>query len=158
MNVSWVELSEGPSPPHPAAEQETEIISLEAVPILRADSMPQVPRIAIKVKGTILLIHLSDVLAVQAQGNYVLLQRDTNSYLLRESISVVAQKLEPYGFIRIHRSVLVNASLVEAIRPCSTGEFGLQLKGGKEYTVTRTYKNNLRFLAQFWIGTRGPSP
>lgn len=49
--------------------------------------------------------------------------------------------------------MLVNASFVEALRPYSTGEYGLQVRGGKEYTVTRTYKNNLRFLARFWFGT-----
>jgi len=126
---------------------------MEALPISEELARPQSPRIAIKVKGRILFIHPSDVVAVQAQGNYVLLQRGTISYLLRDSISVVAEKLEPYGFIRIHRSVLVNASFVEGIRPYSTGEYGLQVKGGKQYTVTRTYKNNLRFLATFWIGT-----
>jgi two-component system LytT family response regulator len=65
----------------------------------------------------------------------------------------LAEKLEPYGFIRIHRSVLVNISLVEEIRPHLTGEYGLQVKGGKKYTVTRTYKKNLKSLAEFWIGT-----
>jgi hypothetical protein len=24
---------------------------------------------------------------------------------------------------------------------------------GKEYTVTRTYKKNIKYLAKFWIGT-----
>jgi DNA-binding LytR/AlgR family response regulator len=64
----------------------------------------------------------------------------------------VAEKLEPHGFIRIHRSVLVNTSFVEEIRPGSTGEYGLRVKGGKEYTVTRTYKKNLKSLAEYWIG------
>jgi len=74
-------------------------------------------------------------------------------YLLRESISTVAEKLKPYGFIRIHRSVLVNGSFVEEIQPWSTGEYVLRIKGGKEYTVSRTYKNNLKSLARFWVGT-----
>lgn len=111
------------------------------------------PRFAIKVKGRILFINLGDVVAIQAEGNYVLLRRQTSSYLLRESISVMAEKLEPYGFIRIHRSTLVNTSFVEEIRPISTGEYGLRVKSGKEYTVTRTYKKNLKSLAEFWIGT-----
>ena len=110
------------------------------------------PRVAVKVKGKILFINLSDVVAVQAEGNYVSLQRDGSSYLLRKSISAVAEKLEPEGFIRIHRSFLVNTSFVEEIRPYSTGEYGLRVKGGKEYTVTRTYKKNLKCLAEFWIG------
>jgi hypothetical protein len=42
---------------------------------------------------------------------------------------------------------------VEEIKPYLTGEYGLRVKGGKEYTVTRTYKNNLKSLAEFWIGS-----
>lgn len=115
-------------------------------------------RVAIKVRGKILFIRLGDVVSIQAQGSYVLLQRAASSHLLRESISVVAEKLGPYGLIRIHRSVLVNAAFVEGIRPYSTGEYGLQIRGGKEYTVTRTYKKNLKFLAKFWFGTGGLFP
>jgi hypothetical protein len=46
-----------------------------------------------------------------------------------------------------------NASFVQEIRPCATGEYELRLRCGKEYTVTRTYNKNLRSLAEFWIGT-----
>jgi two-component system LytT family response regulator len=128
---------------------------IEALPQLQklSRSQPNSAKIAIKAKGRILFINPGDVLAVQAEGNYVLLQRDSGSYLLRESISVMAEKLKPYGFIRIHRSVLVNTSFVEEIKPYSTGEYGLRVKGGKEFTVTRTYKKNLKSLAEFWIGT-----
>ena len=121
----------------------------------RRPSMQSSIRMAIKVKGKILLINPGDVVAVIAEGNYVLLQQESISYLLRESISVVAKKLEPFGFIQIHRSVLVNASFVEEIKPYPTGEYGLRVKGGKEYTVTRTYKENLRSLAEFSIGAGG---
>ncbi len=114
---------------------------------------PQSLRVAIKVRGKILFINLGDVVAVQAEGKCVWLQQKATSCLLRESISVVANRLEPLGFIRIHRSVLVNTSFVEEIRPLSTGEYSLRVEGGKEYTVTRTYKNNLKSLAEFWIGT-----
>jgi two-component system LytT family response regulator len=110
-------------------------------------------RIAIKVKGRIRIINSGDVVAILAEGNYVLLQQQSSSYLLRESISVVAEALEPFGFVRIHRSVIVNSALVEEINPHPTGEYVLRVKGGKEYTVTRTYKENLKCLAEFWIGS-----
>ena len=110
------------------------------------------PRVAIRAKGKILFINLSEVVAVQAEGNNVSLQWNGNSYLLRESLSAVAAELEPQGFIRIHRSILVNASFVEEIKPYSTGEYGLRMKSGKEYTITRTYKKNIRSLAEYWIG------
>jgi two-component system LytT family response regulator len=65
---------------------------------------------------------------------------------------MLAEKLRPYGFLRIHRSVLVNSAHVETIEPLFTGEYLLRMKGGKEYNVTRTYKKNLSALASFWIG------
>jgi len=123
----------------------------------------QAPRIAFKAKGSILLLDLADILALQAEGNYVSLQQiipiqsnrllRPNPYLVHESLSSMAEKLKPYGFIRIHRSVVVNISAVEEIQPLPTGEYRLRVKGGKEYLVTRTYKHNLRDLAQLWVGS-----
>jgi len=113
----------------------------------------QAPRIAFKAKGRILFLDLAEIVAVQAEGNYVWLRHRPNPYLLRESLSSMAEKLKPYGFIRIHRSVVVNISAVEEIQPLPTGEYRLRVKGGKEYLVTRTYKDNLRDLAQLWVGS-----
>jgi DNA-binding LytR/AlgR family response regulator len=111
------------------------------------------PRIAFKANGSILLLDLADILAVQAEGNYVSLRPRTNPHLVHASLSSMAEKLKPYGFIRIHRSVVVNISAVEEIQPLPTGEYRLRVKGGKQYLVTRTYKHNLRDLAQLWVGS-----
>ena len=126
---------------------------IEDLPQLQKLSRPDHPMIAIKDKGRILFIDPGDVVAVQAEGNYVSLHRESDSYLLRESISIVAEKLRPYGFIRIHRSALVNTSFVVEIKPYSTGKYGLRVKGGKEYAVTRGYKKNLKPLTEFRIGS-----
>ncbi len=126
---------------------------LDFLPHLRALGQQYSSKIGIKSNGRILFIDPRDVLTVEAEGNYVLLRREKGSDLLRESISMIAEKLKPFGFIRIHRSVLVNASFVQDIRPCPTGEYRLRLHNGHEYAVTRTYKKNLRGLAAFWIGT-----
>jgi DNA-binding LytR/AlgR family response regulator len=135
---------------HDAGEQTAG--SMEILSGSQALAKSQSLRVAIKARGKILFINLDDVIAVQAKGKCVWLQQNACSYLLRESISVVAERLETYGFIRIHRSVLVNTSFVEEIRPLSTGEYCLRVEGGKEYTVTRTYKKNLKSLAEFWMG------
>ena len=82
-----------------------------------------------------------------------MLRHPPNTYLLRESLYSIAEKLKPYGFIRIHRSVVVNISAVEEIQPLPTGEYRLRVKGGKNYLVTRLYKDHLRDLAQLWVGS-----
>jgi len=112
----------------------------------------QAKRIAVRVHDRILLLDAKNVLSVQAEGNYVLLQSESESYLVRETISMMAKKLRPNGFIQIHRSLLINVAGVEEIQPCGTGEYIVQMRGGKRFTATRTYKNNLKSLAKVWIG------
>ncbi len=126
---------------------------IRALRQLEVAAKPQAPRIAFKAKGKILFLDLAEIVAVQAEGNYVSLRHRPHPYLLRESLSSMAEKLKPYGFIRIHRSVVVNISAVEEIQPLPTGEYRLRVKGGSEYLVTRTYKDNLRDLAQLWVGS-----
>jgi DNA-binding LytR/AlgR family response regulator len=112
-------------------------------------------RIAIKAEGAIVLIDPMEIVAAEAQGNYVRIFHGHGSHLLRAQLSQVADRLRAYGLIRIHRSVLVNADQVESVKPLFTGEYLLRLRGGREYNVTRTYKKNLQALAQIWLGTEG---
>ncbi|HEV2989439.1 MAG TPA: LytTR family DNA-binding domain-containing protein [Candidatus Angelobacter sp.] len=150
-----------------AADELCEVADTSLLPVIRVDAANlmrvlrqlevivkrQAPRIAFKAKGSTLFLDLAEIVAVQAKGNYVSLQHRPNPYLVHESLSSMAEKLKPYGFIRIHRSVVVNISAVEEIQPLPTGEYRLRVKGGKEYLVTRTYKHNLRDLAQLWVGS-----
>ena len=121
----------------------------------RTLAMEKSARIAVKAKGRIHFIDAADLIAVEAKGNYVLLLHSLSSFMLRESISVIEKKLTFHGFVRIHRSVLVNTAMVEEIRPSKSGEYMLSVRGGREFTVTRTYKRNLQRLAQLWIGMEG---
>ena len=111
----------------------------------------QSPRVAFKAKGRIFLVDLAEIATVQAEGDYVSLQHGRLAYSLRGCLSAIGETLKPYGFIRIHRSVVVNASFVEEIEPLATGEYKLRIKGGEEYVVTRTYRDNLRFIAHLWL-------
>ena len=126
---------------------------IRALQQLEVIAKRQVTRIAFKAKGRIRFMDLAEIVAVQAEGNYVSLRRQPDPYLLHESLSSMAEKLKPYGFIRIHRSVVVNISAVEEVQPLPTGGYRLRVKGGKQYLVTRKYKNNLRDLAQLWVGS-----
>jgi DNA-binding LytR/AlgR family response regulator len=135
------------------SESERAARLLELMPHLGTATDQRTSKIAIRSSGRILFIDPRDVAVIRAQGNYVLLQQDKGSYLLKESISTAADKFRAYGFVRIHRSVLVNASFVEEIRPRSTGEYELRIKGGDQFVVTRTYKNNLKTLAKTWMGS-----
>jgi two-component system LytT family response regulator len=145
----FYELADTSLPPTTSVDAASLIRVLRQLEVI---AKRRAPRIAFKTKGRILFLDLGEIVAVHAEGNYVSLRHPPNPSLLRESISSMAEKLKPYGFIRIHRSVVVNISAVEEIQPLLTGEYRLRLKGGKEYLVTRKYKDNLRDLAQLWVG------
>ena len=95
---------------------------------------------------------LAEVVAVQAEGNYVSLRHRPNPYLLHESLSSMAGEAQA---LTVLSASTARSSLI--FRPwrrfnLATGEYRLRVKGGKEYLVTRTYKDNLRNLAQLWVG------
>jgi DNA-binding LytR/AlgR family response regulator len=158
-------------PPKPfsgrATREESDLNAGKVSPAQAARIIAMLPRlesllaktfkIAIKSKGNILFVDPAQIAFVEAQGNHVLFKGPSESHRLRESISGVARKLEPCGFIRIHRSRLVNASFVEGIRSRANnrGEHVLYIKGGTELTVSRSHKKNLKSIAQFWVGTNG---
>jgi DNA-binding LytR/AlgR family response regulator len=110
-------------------------------------------RIAVKAKGKIFFLETADIFTVHALGDYASLKHRSSSYLVRESLSSLAVKLKPYGFIRTNRSVLVNTLFVDELWPVSRGEYRLRVRDGKEYTVTRGNKGNLRYLAHLWLGS-----
>ena len=109
-------------------------------------------RIAIRTEGKIVFVDPADVIVIEAQGNYVLLQTRSRSHLLRESVSTVAERLERYGFIRIHRSTIVNQAFIDELQISRSGEMVLRVKGGtRDYSVSRKYRDALKSIAPCWI-------
>lgn len=154
MNLNEVPINRGPKPlavilptPKEKVDSETETLEQQSMPPKSKQG-----RIAIRIKRRILLVDPADLIAVEANGNYVRLYLESTSYELRESIATMEVKLSPYGFVQIHRSVLVNAAWVEELQPRPAGQYVLRVRGGRQYTVTRTYKENLQDLALAWIG------
>jgi two-component system, LytTR family, response regulator len=112
----------------------------------------QPKKLALRTKGRIVFIDPVEALAIEAQGNAALMRTLSGAYLLRQSISDVAEKLGQYGFIRIHRSTVVNGAFVEEVRVLNSGEMLLRLKGAdKEYSISRTYRSALKAVAACWL-------
>jgi DNA-binding LytR/AlgR family response regulator len=124
----------------------------------RWSTMSPWAKAAIKSKGKILSIDPREISTVEAEGHCVVVQHQAGTYFLREAISVVSEKLAPYGFVRIHPSTLVNPAFVEEIEHWSAGGYLLRIRGGKQCAVTRSYQKNIRSLARSSIGMSGFAP
>jgi DNA-binding LytR/AlgR family response regulator len=118
----------------------------------KSNGVSEVARIAIKTKGRVLFVDSIDVVVAKAQGNYVALVHKSKSYLVRETMATAEQKLTPLGFVRIHRSILVNTNLVKDLRRDNTGTYVLRTTDGSEHPVGRAYKGNLKVIAKSWLG------
>jgi two-component system LytT family response regulator len=110
------------------------------------------PRLAVKSQGRVLFLEPNEVVWIQANGNYVMLHCEGGSHLMRGTLAEIEQSLDETQFLRIHRSVIVNAGYVREVRPWPTGEYILKLRNGKELTVTRKYKQNLGRIASLELG------
>lgn len=112
-------------------------------------------RIAITSRRKIVFVNLADVAAVEARCNYVVLRTLCGAHALRQPISAIAEDIEQYGFIRIHRSTIVNGRFVEEIGTLASGKMFVRLKGlERGYHVSRKYRTALRRFASRW--TYGP--
>ncbi len=80
--------------------------------------------------ASILRIPLGEILAVRAAGNYVeFVLADGRRPLMRSPMAQVERSLGPGGFVRTHRSWIVNAARVREIAVAGSGDYRLDLGG-----------------------------
>jgi two-component system LytT family response regulator len=109
-------------------------------------TLPAVDRLPIKANGRIILIRLADIDWIEADGDYVSVHVGDKAWLMRETIAAVEMRLALSGFVRIHRSALVNAERVKELRPRDKGEYTVVLNDGTELKLTRNYRASVERL------------
>jgi two-component system LytT family response regulator len=122
------------------------IASLTRSAALPADR-PGSERLAIPTGDRVLIVRLADIDWIQASDNYVTIHVGKKSWLLRETISALEQRLTPKGFARIHRSTIVNAQRVTELRSLPNGEFAIVLTDGTALRLSKSYRAALDQLA-----------
>lgn len=86
----------------------------------------------------LLRVRRGDILSVQSRGNYVEFSlADGRRPLMRATLASVAEALGDAGFLRTHRSWLVNARHVTEIVPAGSGDYALVLSGGASVPLSR---------------------
>jgi two-component system, LytTR family, response regulator len=80
---------------------------------------------------------------IEADGNYVTLRAGKVEYLSRDSIKRLATQLAELGFIRIERSLLVNAAAVSYAEVAGHGTFALTLCSGVCLHSSAAYRDSI---------------
>ena len=102
--------------------------------------------IAVTTGATTRMIRRDDVHYVQAQGDYARLYTDDASYLVRVPISDLEQQWADAGFLRIHRSYLVDLSRLEQLK-LSAGHSTVTVAGA-ELPVSRRLVASVREIVE----------
>ena len=100
-------------------------------------------RLAIRDGQRIVRVLPAEIRWVDAAGDYVCIHADRDTYVLRATMRDLEGRLDPRRFPRIHRSTIVNAERVTALRPHLNGEYFLTLDCGQELKLSRTYRDRL---------------
>ena len=103
-------------------------------------------RLVIKIGGRVVLLEMDEIDWVEAAGNYAELKTRGGTYLLREGIGRLGERLDPSQFVRIHRSIIVNVRKIKELQPCNRGEYMVVLKDGKQLSCSRSYRAKLQQL------------
>jgi two-component system LytT family response regulator len=80
---------------------------------------------------------------IEVDGNYVTLRAGRTEYLSRDSLKRLSAQLAALGFIRIERSLLVNAVSVSYVEVTGNGRFALTLKSGVCLHSSAAYRDNI---------------
>lgn len=91
-------------------------------------------------------VKMEAILAVTSAGNYVeFILADGRRILMRAPLRHVEQELAPRGFVRTHRSWLVNANKVTSLKPEGSGDYTVEL-GGQSVPLSRRFPGALAKL------------
>ena len=91
-------------------------------------------------------VPVADIVAVRSAGNYVeFLLTDGRHPLMRSPLATVLDGLAAHGFVRCHKSWLVNRAWVTGLRPEGSGDYAVEL-GALEAPLSRRYPEALAAL------------
>ena len=101
-------------------------------------------KLAIKANGKISFIEKNDIKYIQASGYYAEIYTEQKKYLLRESLNSLLDQLKSFNFIRIHRSTIINTSLIKEVLYSNYGEIDVKMNDEKLFRISKTHKKEFQ--------------
>ena len=105
----------------------------------------------VKEGSKITLIPFAEIVDFSAANNYVFLTNiEGNDYLVDSNLSDLEKKL-PEGFIRVHKSTIINRNLISEIKKLANGRYDLVMKCKKERVIScsKNYNEKIKSLIEF---------
>jgi len=107
-------------------------------------------RLTVDLPGKVRVIPIEDIRYITAEGVCVKIHTDDTTYLLRERMHVLEDRLPPDAFARIHRSTIVQLQLVDTVLHRSGGDYAVRLHDRTTLKVSRSRREE--FLERLQLG------
>jgi two-component system LytT family response regulator len=111
-----------------------------------AASRKPAERFAIRTGGRILVVKPDEVDWIRCADNYSELHVGGVVHLLRQTLGTLEEQLQGADFVRISRSLMVNANRIREIRSKTHGDYLVVLLDGTELGASRNYRGALARL------------
>jgi two-component system, LytTR family, response regulator len=103
-------------------------------------------RLTIRSRNGVQFVRVQDVDWLEADRNYTVLHLGTQALRIREAISELESQLGAAGFVRVHRSIIVNGDRIFRLEPWAHGEYVIVLRNGTKVVSGRGYGERVRSL------------
>ncbi len=87
-----------------------------------------------------------DICYIKANGDYVEFFTNQTNYLKQGTIGYYEEALENNGFVRIHRSIIINKQKIQSVSGPSKGQYWVNLGESHEVRSSRKYQKTIKQL------------
>lgn len=88
-------------------------------------------------------VQADDIIYISSDEKYVKLHTANGTFILRETMNNMEEKLNQEKFARIHRSFIVNVSQIKEMQSWSHGDYLVILKNAEKLNMSRRFKERL---------------
>ncbi|MDX1430636.1 MAG: response regulator [Rhodothermales bacterium] len=118
-------------------DSEAEIADDRARPKPPDSGSGYVERIAVEMRGQMRVVPVEKIDYIDADGPYAQLHVGSDTYVIRERMRTLEDRLDPNAFVRIHRSVIVRIDRIDSVLIGSGGDYAVRLVDGQRLKVSR---------------------
>ncbi|GFE84957.1 DNA-binding response regulator [Steroidobacter agaridevorans] len=100
-------------------------------------------RLVVRSPGQLLFLNVSDIDWIEAASYYACVHVGRETHILRRTLSELEGDLGD-GFIRIHRSIIVNLERIQGLELQNAGDYEVVLQSGVRLRLSRRFRKRLQ--------------
>jgi len=99
-------------------------------------------KLTVKIGKTVSFLPINTITCILASGSYVDIKTIDRRYVLRASLDKTLNEIDDKGFVRIHRSTIININYIDKLIYSDHGEVDAKMKDGTLFRISSSYKKD----------------